>query len=105
MLLSAGVNAVWQGRRDRPGNSPSLRSLVSECTMHETLTPKEQETLDLIMEGCNLKETAQRMKIRVITVKHHRGQIFQKYGLSDFKGHKRVKLAVMVTQERNWQTP
>jgi DNA-binding NarL/FixJ family response regulator len=65
-----------------------------------TLTPREKQVIDLLLEACGPTEMAKQLGITLNTVKHHMDSIYKKYGLYEFKGHKRIKLAVMVYWER-----
>ena len=47
---------------------------------HEPLTPREQEILDLISDGCSTKEIAARLEISPKTVEFHRSNLLRKYG-------------------------
>ena len=49
----------------------------------ETLTTREQETLELIWTGFKNKEIAQRLKISVKTVEAHRANMMKKIRVSN----------------------
>ena len=58
----------------------SGRSLKASQTVH--LTEREQEVLHWLVEGASNEEIAQRLYIRVATVKAHLTAIFEKLGVS-----------------------
>jgi DNA-binding NarL/FixJ family response regulator len=58
------------------------------------VTPREQQVLSLLVEGCNNKEIGGQLHISQRTVKHHLRTLFLRTGILD--GRKRVKLALRV---------
>jgi DNA-binding NarL/FixJ family response regulator len=48
---------------------------------YETLTPREQEIMVLLAEGCSAKEAAEKLFISPKTVENHRANIMNKLGL------------------------
>lgn len=67
------------------------------------LGPRETQIVDLLLQGCDNKEISQLLKMARRTVKAHFNRLFMRYGLHDFKGIKRVKLATTLYRERNPQ--
>lgn len=63
--------------------------------------PRENQLIELLLEGCDTTEMAKRLKMARRTVKHHFNRLYMKHGLSEFTGIKRVKLAVMLYRQRN----
>ncbi len=63
------------------------------------VTPRDQQVLDLLVQGCSNKEIAGQLNISPRTVKQHLRTLFLRAGIRD--GRKRVKLAtaVFVQQE------
>jgi two-component system, NarL family, nitrate/nitrite response regulator NarL len=67
------------------------RSWMEDCVFRESaradryprseLTPREQQVLDLVEQGCKNKEIAQELGIRPGTVKIHLKHIFEKTGI------------------------
>ena len=57
------------------------------------LGAREQQVVDLLLEGCDNGEIAQRMKIARRTVKAHFNRLFLRFQIVD--GIKRVKLAIL----------
>jgi DNA-binding NarL/FixJ family response regulator len=55
------------------------------------VTPRDQQVLDLLVEGCSNKEIAGQLKISPRTVKQHLRTLFLRAGIRD--GRKRVRLA------------
>jgi DNA-binding NarL/FixJ family response regulator len=62
------------------------------------VTPRDQQVLSLLVQGCSNKEIAGQLSISPRTVKQHLRTLFLRAGIRD--GRKRVKLAIAVfTQE------
>ncbi len=55
------------------------------------ITPRDQQVLQLLIQGCSNKEIAQQLNISPRTVKQHLRTLFLRAGIRD--GRKRVKLA------------
>ena len=55
------------------------------------ITPRDQEVLKLLAQGCSNKEIASQLNISPRTVKQHLRTLFLRAGFND--GRKRVKLA------------
>jgi DNA-binding NarL/FixJ family response regulator len=58
------------------------------------VTPRDQQVLKLLVQGCSNKEIAGQLKISLRTVKQHLRTLFLRAGIRD--GRKRVKLATAV---------
>ncbi len=56
------------------------------------ITPRDQQVLDLLVQGCSNKEIAGQLSISPRTVKQHLRTLFLRAGIRD--GRKRVKLAI-----------
>jgi DNA-binding NarL/FixJ family response regulator len=56
------------------------------------VTPRDQQVLDLLVQGCSNKEIAGQLSISPRTVKQHLRTLFLRAGIRD--GRKRVKLAI-----------
>jgi DNA-binding NarL/FixJ family response regulator len=54
-------------------------------------TPRDQQVLNLLVQGCSNKEIGNQLKMSATTVKHHLRILFMRAGILD--GRKRVKLA------------
>ena len=61
------------------------------------ITPRDQEVLKLLVEGCSNKEIASQLNISPRTVKQHLRTLFLRAGIRD--GRKRVKLATAMFQK------
>jgi DNA-binding NarL/FixJ family response regulator len=62
------------------------------------VTPRDQQVLNLLVQGCSNKEIAGQLNISPRTVKQHLRTLFLRAGIRD--GRKRVKLAIaMFTKE------
>ena len=58
------------------------------------VTPRDQEVLNLLVQGCSNKEIAGQLKISPRTVKQHLRTLFLRAGIRE--GRKRVKLAIAI---------
>jgi DNA-binding NarL/FixJ family response regulator len=58
------------------------------------ITPRDQQVLRLLVQGCSNKEIAQQLKISPRTVKQHLRMLFLRAGIRE--GRKRVRLATAV---------
>jgi len=58
---------------------------------HVKVTPRDQQVLSLLVQGCSNKEIAGQLNISPRTVKQHLRTLFLRAGIRD--GRKRVKLA------------
>jgi DNA-binding NarL/FixJ family response regulator len=56
------------------------------------VTPRDQQVLNLLVQGCSNKEIAGQLKISPRTVKQHLRTLFLRAGIRE--GRKRVKLAI-----------
>jgi DNA-binding NarL/FixJ family response regulator len=56
------------------------------------ITPRDQEVLNLLVQGCSNKEIAGQLNISPRTVKQHLRTLFLRAGIRE--GRKRVKLAI-----------
>ncbi len=55
------------------------------------ITPRDQQVLDLLVQGCSNKEIAGQLSISPRTVKQHLRTLFLRAGIRE--GRKRVRLA------------
>jgi DNA-binding NarL/FixJ family response regulator len=58
---------------------------------HIKITPRDEDVLRLLMQGCSNREIAAQLKISPRTVKQHLRTLFLRAGIRE--GRKRVKLA------------
>jgi DNA-binding NarL/FixJ family response regulator len=64
------------------------------------ITPRDQQVLKLLVQGCSNKEIASQLNISPRTVKQHLRTLFLRAGIRE--GRKRVKLATaMFLKEQN----
>jgi len=61
------------------------------------ITPRDEQVLKLLVEGCSNKEIASQLNISPRTVKQHLRTLFLRAGIRD--GRKRVKLATAMFQK------
>jgi DNA-binding NarL/FixJ family response regulator len=66
------------------------------------ITPRDQEVLKLLVQGCSNKEIAAQLKISPRTVKQHLRTLFLRAGIRE--GRKRVKLATAIFQKEQMET-
>jgi DNA-binding NarL/FixJ family response regulator len=61
------------------------------------ITQRDEQVLQLLVQGCSNKEIAAQLKINPRTVKQHLRTLFLRAGIRD--GRKRVKLATAMFQK------
>jgi DNA-binding NarL/FixJ family response regulator len=66
------------------------------------VTPRDQQVLDLLVQGCSNKEIAGQLSISPRTVKQHLRTLFLRAGIRD--GRKRVRLATAAFQKTEMQS-
>lgn len=66
------------------------------------ITQRDEQVLQLLVEGCSNKEIAQQLNISPRTVKQHLRTLFLRAGIKD--GRKRVKLATAVFQRQQGES-
>lgn len=62
------------------------------------VTPRDQQVIDLLVQGCSNKEIAGQLNISPRTVKQHLRTLFLRAGIRE--GRKRVKLAIAVLSQQ-----
>ena len=63
------------------------------------LGPREQQVLELLLQGCDNAEIASQLKMALRTVKAHLNRLFLRFGIRG--GIKRVKLATLVYRRQS----
>jgi DNA-binding NarL/FixJ family response regulator len=58
------------------------------------LSWRQQQIVDLLLQGCSNAEIAEDLKINLRTVKAHLNRLFVRFGITE--GIKRVKLATLL---------
>jgi DNA-binding NarL/FixJ family response regulator len=66
------------------------------------VTPRDQQVLDLLVQGCSNKEIAGQLSISPRTVKQHLRTLFLRAGIRD--GRKRVRLATAAFEKTELQS-
>lgn len=66
------------------------------------ITPRDEQVLQLLVQGCSNKEIAQQLNISPRTVKQHLRTLFLRAGIRD--GRKRVKLATAMFRKEQAQS-
>lgn len=61
------------------------------------ITPREQQVVDLLLQGCSNKEIGDKLGIKGRTAKAYLNRLYLRYGIYD--GIKRVKLAIILYRE------
>jgi len=61
------------------------------------ITPRDEQVLGLLVQGCSNKEIAEQLHISPRTVKQHLRTLFLRAGIT--QGRKRVKLATAIYQK------
>jgi len=64
------------------------------------ITPRDEEVLRLLAQGCSNKEIAGHLNISPRTVKQHLHTLFLRAGITE--GRKRVKLATAMFAKEQW---
>jgi DNA-binding CsgD family transcriptional regulator len=64
------------------------------------LSPREQQIVDLLLQGCGNEEIASQLKMPRRTIKAYFNRLFQRFGIRT--GIKRVKLATMLYRRQLW---
>jgi DNA-binding NarL/FixJ family response regulator len=65
------------------------------------VTPRDQQVLNLLVQGCSNKEIAGQLRISPRTVKQHLRTLFLRAGIRE--GRKRVKLAIAMFARKEGQ--
>jgi DNA-binding NarL/FixJ family response regulator len=66
------------------------------------VTPRDQQVLNLLVQGCSNKEIAGQLRISPRTVKQHLRTLFLRAGIRE--GRKRVKLAIAMFARKEGQS-
>lgn len=66
------------------------------------ITPRDQQVLNLLVQGCSNKEIAGQLNISPRTVKQHLRTLFLRAGIRE--GRKRVKLAIAMFNKEEAQS-
>jgi DNA-binding NarL/FixJ family response regulator len=66
------------------------------------VTPRDQQVLNLLVQGCSNKEIARQLNISPRTVKQHLRTLFLRAGIRE--GRKRVKLAIAMFAKEELQS-
>jgi FixJ family two-component response regulator len=74
------LTAIQAGlERDREWRA-QRRTIAQLQSLHDSLTPREQAVMGLVVKGLMNKQVARRLEIAEITVKVHRGNVMRKMG-------------------------
>jgi DNA-binding NarL/FixJ family response regulator len=85
---------------------PVIRGTRKELIMinldQVKVTPRDQQVLNLLVQGCSNKEIAGQLNISPRTVKQHLRTLFLRAGIRE--GRKRVKLAIAMFSREEAQS-
>ena len=84
---------------ERKTGNESKEIAMMDLNEEMKVTPRDQQVLDLLVQGCSDKEIAGQLSISPRTVKQHLRTLFLRAGIRD--GRKRVKLAIAAFE--NWE--
>ena len=74
------LDAVKLGLEKDEAKRDSNKTTAAVRSLFETLTPREQEVIGLVVTGLMNKQVAAEMGVSEITVKVHRGNVMRKMG-------------------------
>jgi DNA-binding NarL/FixJ family response regulator len=90
---------LWEKTNDRR----SRRRKTPVIDLHHVkVTPRDQQVLNLLVQGCSNKEIAGQLNISPRTVKQHLRTLFLRAGIRE--GRKRVKLAIAMFAKEGMQS-
>jgi DNA-binding NarL/FixJ family response regulator len=92
------LNLLGQHAGDDAALSAALLEMLRRRP--RPLTPRQREFAELLLEGCDTKEMAGRMKISVRTVKAFAAQMYRCYDISGKGGRVRLALALSRKQAK-----
>jgi DNA-binding NarL/FixJ family response regulator len=82
-----------RGRDEGLAKGVLKKSAIEKMEISEIkVTPRDQQVLNLLVQGCSNKEIAGQLSISPRTVKQHLRTLFLRAGIT--AGRKRVKLAI-----------
>jgi DNA-binding NarL/FixJ family response regulator len=101
--LEQAIKTVARGKTylGNPGLqhlSDFVRSTGGKETLLETLTPRQREVFDLLVQGQSTKQIALALNISVKTVESHRAQIMERLDIHDTAGLVRYAIKVGVVE-------
>jgi DNA-binding NarL/FixJ family response regulator len=105
--FNSNVGAGKEDRRQpRPDSSRRYPQEAKETNVMDLdrmkVTPRDQQVLDLLVQGCSNKEIAGQLSISPRTVKQHLRTLFLRAGIRD--GRKRVRLATAAFEKAELQS-
>jgi DNA-binding NarL/FixJ family response regulator len=97
-MLSSGGERVQCPKSETQFQSQEERGAAMVDLDQIKITERDQQVLQLLVQGCSNKEIAGQLNISPRTVKQHLRTLFLRAGIKD--GRKRVKLATAVFQRQ-----
>src|SRR5271166_2279143 len=95
-IWQCGCYEIWKGSAARRilgrGDAKWRGNRMKEQTVR--LGPREQQIVELLLQGCDNAEIAAQLKMARRTVKAHFNRLFLRFGITS--GIKRVKLATLL---------
>jgi DNA-binding NarL/FixJ family response regulator len=89
-------------QRDCECDLERLEELIVIDLDQVKVTPRDQQVLSLLVQGCSNKEIAGQLNISPRTVKQHLRTLFLRAGIRE--GRKRVKLAIAMFNREEMQS-
>jgi DNA-binding NarL/FixJ family response regulator len=91
--------APYFERHVEPGSPEGKGNVMNEQAVR--LGPREQQIVELLLQGCDNAEIARQLKMARRTVKAHFNRLFLRFGITG--GIKRVKLATLLYRRQTCQ--
>jgi len=88
------LERVLSVQRPKGGGDAKNREIYVMKEQSVRLGPREQQIVELLLQGCDNAEIASQLKMARRTVKAHFNRLFLRFGIND--GIKRVKLATLL---------
>ena len=82
------------GVGSEPHTPETVKRSIGPTTEEWRFSPRERQIATLLANGCSNQEIANRLGLRLQTVKNHLSRIYRKLGVPN-----RVQLAVLVVNE------
>src|ERR1700734_772991 len=91
-----GCYVIWKHAATHRSKDRGESKLMGVVMIEQSvrLGPREQQIVELLLQGCDNAEIASQLKMARRTVKAHFNRLFLRFGITD--GIKRVKLATLL---------
>jgi DNA-binding CsgD family transcriptional regulator len=84
------------------GTNGEVIKARGDLMKEKELRPREQQVVELLLQGCDNDEISKQLNMARRTVKAHFNRLFSRFGISG--GVKRVKLATLLYRRQLWST-